>query len=170
MSTSRVAMRVRKLVLARMLGPMAAMIGLLLEEAIIVRRLLIIGFALTLVTSLVGTAIAGPDKTGQAIAFARIDGSTGAVTGVGGKGTTSASGVRNVAGDYIVTFTGHFPKNASTSTLIINTTAELGFFGVSGGIVESASTTQVVVRVYTWTSNVLSQTDNNCFVSVFAGR
>jgi len=135
-----------------------------------IRRLLVLGFAVALITSLFGTAIAGPDKTGQAIAFARIDGTSGTVTGFGGKGTTSASAVRDEAGVYEVIFTGHFPKNITTNLLIINTTAESNNFGVSNGFVIGASATEIDVEVDTWTSNVLTEVDNNCFVSVFAGR
>ncbi|MFZ1889223.1 MAG: hypothetical protein WAU33_14420 [Candidatus Binataceae bacterium] len=135
-----------------------------------IRRLLVLGFVLVLMTSLIGTAIAGPDKTGQAIAFARVDGSSGAVTGFGGKGTTSASGARNSAGSYTVTFTGHFPKSITPNLLIINTTAESNDFGVSNGVVIAASATEIEVDIATWVSSVLTETDNNCFVSVFFGR
>ncbi|MGC1677579.1 MAG: hypothetical protein WA740_08600 [Candidatus Binataceae bacterium] len=135
-----------------------------------IRRLLVLGFAVVLVTSLFGTAIAGPDKTGQAVAFARIDGGSGALTAFGGKGTISASGVRNSAGSYSVAFIGHFPKTITTNQVIINTTAESSIFGVSNGVVTAASKTEIDVSVATWVSSTLTETDNTCFVSVFVGR
>jgi hypothetical protein len=117
-----------------------------------------------------GTAIAGPDRTGQSIAFARIDGPTGAVTAVGGAGTKSAVGVRNSAGDYTITFTGHYPKTLTADKVVVNATAESASFGVANAIVQNVSSTQITVEIFTWDSPVATEVDNNCFLTLFLGR
>jgi hypothetical protein len=117
-----------------------------------------------------GTAMAGPDRTGQSIAFARIDGATGDVTAVGGVGTKSAVGVRNSTGDYVITFTGRYPKTISAEKVVVQATAESFNFGVANAVVQSVSATQITVEEFTWDSPVATEADNNCFLTLFLGR
>ena len=117
-----------------------------------------------------GTAIAGPDRTGQSIAFARIDGPTGNVTAVGGVGTKSAVGVRNNPGDYSITFTGHYPKTLTADKVVVNVSAESANFGVANAVVQSVSATQITVEEFTWDSPAATEVDNNCFLTLYLGR
>ncbi len=72
----------------------------------------------TLVSFMVvaGKASAGPAQTGQAIAFATVDG--GSLINFGGNGTKSASADLVKTGIYNISFQGRYPKNISPHTLI----------------------------------------------------
>jgi hypothetical protein len=89
---------------------------------------------------------------------------------MGGVGTKSAAAVRNAAGDYLITFTGHYPKTATADKVVVNATAESSNFGVANAIVQSVSPTQITVEEFTWDSPVATEVDNNCFVTLFLGR
>jgi hypothetical protein len=117
-----------------------------------------------------GTAMAGPDRSGQSIAFARIDGASGNVTATGGVGTKSAAGVRNSAGDYTITFTGHYPKTITVDQVVVNASAESLQFGVANAVVQSVSPTQIQVEEFTWSSPTETEVDNTCFLTLFLGR
>jgi hypothetical protein len=115
-------------------------------------------------------------RTGAAVAFARINGGTGAVKAFGGKGTTAAIGGAALrtcpTGDssYEVTFTGRYPDPISADQIIINSTSDWGLWGVTNARVISASPTTIVVGVSEWRSNDQFCLDNDLFVSVYIGR
>lgn len=138
------------------------------------RKRLVNGLTAGLMASFLAIAFTVPARAGdggQPIAFAGID-ANGAVTSHGGLGLASASGVRNAAGDYIVTFDGHFPETMTESELVLNSTAEAPspdvVFSGSSAVVLSASASQIEVEVFTWDSTG-NGADSNSFISVFLG-
>jgi len=139
--------------------------------------------AILVVSLLPGLVSAGPDKTGQAIAFAHVA-ANGGVLSFGGKGTTSVAVVHVAAGGYQITFHGHYPSSltpgppsSTANDLIVNATAEGGHFGVANASavtqtapVAAPTKTDIIVDVSTWVSNVLIQVDNGFFVTVYFGQ
>ena len=115
-----------------------------------------------------GSAIAGPDKTGQAIAFAHVNANS-TIASFGGKGTTSVT-VSGFTGLYVVTFTGNYPATITPDKLIINSTAKSFDYGVTNAYISSANKNHIVVRVFVWRSYDATALSNDVFVSVFLGR
>ena len=103
------------------------------------------------------------------VGFASVNGADGAVISSGGNGTTSVSSVRNSAGDYTVTFTGNYPTSISTTNLTVLSTARADNFQVTNAAIEVATSTSIVVRIFSWKSDVTSEVDTSVFVQVLLG-
>jgi hypothetical protein len=103
------------------------------------------------------------------VGFANVNGADGVVTSSGGNGTTSVAAVRNGAGDYTVTFTGKYPAAITDTKLTVLSTARSDNFQVTNANIESASSTSIVVRVFSWKSDVTSEVDSSLFVQVLLG-
>lgn len=121
-------------------------------------------FASVLVVSTL--AAAGPAAAQAALAKC---GSTGSLINSGGFDTASASCQRIAQGYYEVTFSGLYAV-AGPDNVVLNATAESSSYAVSNAFVLSATATQIVARVYTWTSSTLSLVDDAFFITVFTGR
>lgn len=91
------------------------------------------------------------------IGFASVAGSaaTASVRSFGGNGTTSVAVVRNATGDFTVTFTGNYPELASTDSItVLVTMSDTDTFDTASASMDqgSASATQIVVRVFVWST------------------
>lgn len=103
------------------------------------------------------------------LGFARINGTDGAVVSSGGNGTTGVSAVRNSPGDYTITFTGNYPATISATKLSVLATAQADNFQVTNAGIESASGSSIVIRIFSWKSDVTSEVDAGVFVQVLLG-
>jgi hypothetical protein len=97
------------------------------------------------------------------IAYATVNGDavTPTVLNFGGNGAGSASVTRNGLGDYTLTFNGTFPGVAGVDdvTLLAAISDTNGFHVASASSDQSsASSTQIVVRVFVWTTSVFPNT------------
>ena len=59
-----------------------------------------------------------------------------------------------------MTFTGNYPASITAGKVVVIATAESSDWGVANAVVNSASTTQISVSVYTWKSNDVATTGN----------
>lgn len=109
-------------------------------------------------------------KKGVAVAFAKADIAAATVLTFGGKGTEAASATGDHFGYADISFTGHYPKNITADQVIVIATAQSADFGVANATVLSASPTELVIRVYGWSSASLAYSGEKVFVSVLLGR
>lgn len=144
------------------------------------RKVITVAAALVMVVAMwksgTVTASSGPkpssaSKSGAAVAFAKASISSQSVLSFGGKGTTAAVASGGDSNAFVdVKFTGKYPKDITTSQVIINATAESSDFGVANAFVVSASPTQLVIEVSGWVStNANSNTGETVFMSVYLG-
>ena len=138
--------------------------------AVRIRSLILVLAAFWVVVGFGGTAAAGPDTAGQAIAFAHVT-AGGGIAAFGGKGTSSATVINHpAAGVYDVSFSGKYPNSITPASLILSATAQSFDFDVSNAIVVSASPSKIVVKVRDFTSSADTEEDNDVFLVVFFGR
>lgn len=112
----------------------------------------------------------------EVIGFVSVE-ADGTVNNFGGNGTDSVSVIRTSAGVYNATFTGTFTGLAETDStenrelLTLLATAHSNDFEVSNAFVTSASSTEIIVRFFTWRSDVDITADGaGAFLSVLIGE
>jgi hypothetical protein len=120
-----------------------------------------------------GPAAAGdPRRTGVPIGYAAIDGLSGTVRAIGGRGTTSATGIPPAAGAriYRITFAGRYPFDIAPEQVVGLATANTFEFVGTSVRVASASPTEVVVDVQLWETFTASAFHTDFFLTLFLGR
>jgi len=112
------------------------------------------------------TGVTGPAGPSQLLAFAHVQISDDTILGFGGAGTTgvTSSGTQ-------VTFTGNYPAGITADKLVVLMTAQSGAYAVGNAAINSATPTEIVVYVGTWTSSDLSNYNaNSRYVAVMLGQ
>ena len=120
-----------------------------------------------------GTVSAKPSsvsKKGVAVAFAKVNIATAEILTFGGKGTEDATATGDHAGYADIKFTGHYPKNITGDQVIVIATCQSNDWGVANAMVMSESPTELLIRVYGWSSSTLAYNGETVFVSVMLGR
>jgi hypothetical protein len=112
----------------------------------------------------------------QIAAFAKVDGA-GNVLSFGGSNITSASVFIPSTGRYEITFNGDFDLPTSDDSeqnrniYTLNSSANADNYGVTNNSVSFASSSQIIVTVFLWRSNNLTDdTQAGVSVSLFKGN
>jgi hypothetical protein len=139
------------------------------------RKGMMAAFALFVVVAVAWGAVkpSAQSKGGAAVAFAKANIAQSLVNGFGGKGTTFAqvSDVNVGQGEIELTFTGKYPKDITADTVIVNVTPEISVAScVANAFVNSASPTEIVIRVNVWRSDSLTPVAGGVFVTVYVGQ
>jgi hypothetical protein len=108
--------------------------------------------------------------TSPVVAFARVDLASNAATSFGGNGTSNVNVQDGGVGLAQVTFTGTYAATLDASKLTVLTTAQSNNYDVTNAVVALADSTQIIVLVYDWYSNVGAggEDDNTVFVALLA--
>jgi len=120
--------------------------------------------------------VTGPSAwatSGEAIAFAHIDGSTGDVLAGGGSMSTGAATKKLGPGTYQIEFLGKYAKNITADRLIILASPKNG----SGTIVFAAgepfgtvNSSKIVIAVQIYQLTNGDNVDRDCYVAIFLGN
>jgi hypothetical protein len=107
------------------------------------------------------------------LGYAHIDttGGVSSFTAFGGVGVTAVATLRVGVGNYQVTFYGTFPATVAANKIVLLSTANPGFFNpLSNSYVVSASPTQIIASVATYSLNFQAPTDSSFDVLVMLGN
>jgi len=129
-----------------------------------------VAMALSLATATQAGTLASAARQGLPVAYARMT-TGGVLQAFGGKGTSAATSSGNAFQKDVV-FTGRYPQDITPSKVILQSTVQSSYYGVSNADVVSASPTEIRVRVYSWRSDIISSSgvSGDTFVTVLVGK
>ncbi len=125
--------------------------------------------SLTAFIMLAGKASAGPAQSGQAIAFAMVNG--GDLLNFGGNGTKSAQALKSDTGIYQVSFQGNYPKNLGRCVIPLVSAFNNGHGEVADvQLVAAVSNKELIVKVVLFQSGSELQIDGMVSLAVYCGN